>query len=82
MATAAAASAAKVSSAAAAAVVTAATVATAAAGSAVKLASDSASMHRRGREQLQASLGATGGSRSPAGAAVDRTWSATALTRV
>ena len=38
--------------------------------------------HRRGREQLQASLGPVGGSRSPAGAAVDRIWSATALTRV
>ena len=38
--------------------------------------------HRRGREPLQASLGPAGGSRSPAGAAVDHIWSATALTRV
>ena len=38
--------------------------------------------HLRGREPLQASLGPAVGSRSPAGAAVDRTWSATAPTRV
>ena len=38
--------------------------------------------HRRGREQLQVSLGPVGGSRSPVGAAVDHIWSATALTRV
>ena len=38
--------------------------------------------HRRGREQLHASLGPVGGSRSPVGAAVDHIWSATAPTGV
>ena len=82
---AAAAIAAKVPSAAAAAaatVVTTATVAAAAAGSSVEGTGRQPCLHRRGREQPQASLGPVGGSCSPVGAAVDHIWRATAPTRV